>query len=76
MHVGGTGSSKGRTSATMLHCGVFRPRFEARLRSLADIGGILTIDHPARDDRARHHSSAVAPARTDIEHLHARDERR
>jgi hypothetical protein len=37
-----------------------------RLRPLADIGGILTVDHAGRGDCARHQFRAVTPARAHI----------
>jgi len=54
-----------------LPAGGFQPRFEPRLRTLADVCGILTVDHAAWGNRARDQFRAVAAARAHIEHLHA-----
>ena len=56
----------------VFHCRRLQSRFESGLGFLEEIGGILTIDDPARDDGAGKHLSAVAAAGTHIEHLHAR----
>ena len=51
--------------------GVFSRASNRRLRALADVRGILTVDDAARGYRARHQFRAVAAARAHIEHLHA-----
>ena len=51
--------------------GVFSRASNRRLRALADVRGILTVDDATRCNRARHQFRAVAAARAHIEHLHA-----
>ena len=51
--------------------GVFSRASNRRLRALADVRGILTVDDAARGYRTRDQFRAVAAARAHIEYLYA-----
>src|SRR5262249_35793907 len=49
----------------------FYSRFEPRLRALAQIWRILSVNHTSRGNRAGHQFRAVPATRAHIQHLHA-----